>query len=115
MYTAKANAMIIDAYIFISKMESLSSMKTLQRLCHQKGSSNTGSNGSSDNRLSIYADDNSIEELLGKQLEQPYKLIVSAFDNESFEGFAKGINWIKLLMHSGYVLQPVDFSDGSTV
>ncbi|KAI9288580.1 hypothetical protein BC943DRAFT_272895 [Umbelopsis sp. AD052] len=88
---------------FSSPMESLSSMKTLQRLCHQKGSSSTGS---SDNRLSIYAnsvtsDDNSIEGLLGKQLEQPYKLIVGTFDNENFEDFAKGINWIKLLMHSG--------------
>ncbi|KAI8582823.1 hypothetical protein K450DRAFT_224983 [Umbelopsis ramanniana AG] len=85
------------------EMESLSSMKTLQRLCHQKGSSSTGS---SDNRLSIYgnsitSDDNGVEGLLGKQLEQPYKLIVGAFDNESFEDFAKGINWIKLLMHSG--------------
>jgi hypothetical protein len=110
----------VEAYTFASKMDSLSSMKTLQRLCHQKGSNSTGSSGTSDNRLSIYAngvtsDDNNIEALLGKQLEQPYKLIVGAFDNESFESFAKGINWIKLLLHSGYVFQRVDLFNRSTV
>lgn len=90
-------------------MESLSSMKALQRLCsHKVSSSSNGSASSPENRSSIYVnggsvDENGLSNLLGKDLEQPYRLIVNAFDRESFESFSQGIRWVKLLMHSGYV------------
>jgi len=80
-------------------------MKALQRFCSHKGSN---SGGSHENRSSIYLngislDENGLPGLLGKELEQPYNLIVSAFDGDNFDSFAQGIKWIKLLMHSRYV------------
>jgi len=95
------------------EMESLSSMKALQRLCsHKVSSSSNGSASSPENRSSIYVnggsvDENGISNLLGKDLEQPYRLIVNAFDRESFESFSQGIRWVKLLMHSGVGLPAV--------
>src|ERR1700722_19497173 len=94
-------------------MESLSSLKALQRLCSFKGSSSsTTASGSPDNRLSvaisgISLDENGLFSLLSRDLQQPYKLIFSAFDRDNFEGFSLGMKWIKFLMHSGYVSQSI--------
>jgi hypothetical protein len=84
------------------KMDSLSPMKALQRLSSQKA---TVSSGSPDHRVSVamngIAADDSSSNIYQRNLEQPYKSIVKAFDRDDLEGYSKGIKWINLLMHSG--------------
>lgn len=86
----------------ISKMDSLFSMKALQRLSSQRANAFSGS---PDNRASMVingtATEDNISNVYQKELEQPYKSIVRAFDRDDVEGYSKGIKWISLLMHSG--------------